>query len=77
VPANGYSSQPPDRSSAVVTAGVLLLAVLGVVTVFYEPIAAVLSPEPSAAPAEASGAPTEARGEASVPRAEARAGRTP
>jgi hypothetical protein len=38
----------------------LLLAALGVATVFYEPIAAVLSPEPSAAPVEGSAAPAEA-----------------
>lgn len=39
---NPYS--PPDRTNALVTAGMLLLALLGVITVFHEPIAAIFSP---------------------------------
>jgi hypothetical protein len=39
-----HQQSQPDRTSAVVTAGLLLLAVLGVATVFHEPIAALLAP---------------------------------
>ena len=42
---NRYSQ--PDRSNAVVTAGMLLLALLGVITVFHEPIAALFVPPTS------------------------------
>jgi hypothetical protein len=59
-----YSQSTPDRSNAVVTAGMLLLALLGVVTVFHEPIIAVFAPPastseaPLPAPAEDRAAPT-------------------
>jgi hypothetical protein len=46
VTGNGYSQ--PDRANAVVTTGMLVLALLGVVTVFYEPIAAIFAPPPAA-----------------------------
>jgi hypothetical protein len=48
VSGNRYS-QEADRSGAVVTAGMLLLALLGVITVFHEPIAAVFAPPAPAA----------------------------
>lgn len=42
-----------DRTGAVVTAAMLLMAVLGVVTVFRDPIAAILfPPAPGSEPAE-------------------------
>jgi hypothetical protein len=44
---NGYSAV--DRSGAVVTAAMVLLALLGVATVFHEPIAAIFAPPPAAA----------------------------
>jgi hypothetical protein len=46
VSGNRYSPST-DHSNAVVTAGMLLLALLGVITVFHEPIAAIFVP-PSA-----------------------------
>ncbi|HET6279703.1 MAG TPA: hypothetical protein VFH73_02005 [Polyangia bacterium] len=45
---------PRDRTSAAVSAGIVVLFVLGVVTVFGEPLVAVLSP-----PAASSSAPTQ------------------
>jgi DNA-binding transcriptional regulator YbjK len=45
---NGYS---PDRSGAVVTATMVLLALLGVATVFHDPIAALFVTPPAAAEA--------------------------
>jgi hypothetical protein len=51
VSGNQYS--PPDRTSAVVTAGMLLLALLGVITVFHEPIAAIFAPAASTADEQA------------------------
>jgi DNA-binding transcriptional regulator YbjK len=42
---NGTS---PDRSGAVVTAAMVLLALLGVATVFHDPIATLLAPPPAA-----------------------------
>jgi hypothetical protein len=42
VSGNRYSQT--DRTNAVVTAGMLLLALLGVITVFHEPIGAILAP---------------------------------
>jgi hypothetical protein len=62
VTGNRYSQA--DRANAVVTAGMLLLALLGVVTVFYEPIAAIFAPPTAAGeaplppPGEERGAPT-------------------
>jgi hypothetical protein len=53
-----YSQSTPDRSNAVVTAGMLLLALLGVVTVFHEPITAIFAP-----PASTSEAPLPAPAE--------------
>jgi hypothetical protein len=53
---NGYS--PVDRSGAVVTAAMVLLALLGVATVFHEPIAAIFEP-PSSPPATPPPAATE------------------
>jgi uncharacterized iron-regulated membrane protein len=47
---DGYS---PDRSGMVVTAAMLLLAVLGVATVFHDPITALFAAPPSAAEAPA------------------------
>lgn len=43
---NRYSQA--ERANALVTTGMLLLALLGVITVFYEPIAAIFSPPPAA-----------------------------
>jgi len=48
VSGNRYSHEA-DRSGAVVTAGMLLLALLGVITVFHEPITAVFAPPAPAA----------------------------
>jgi uncharacterized iron-regulated membrane protein len=42
---NGYS---PDRSGVVVTAAMVLLALLGVATVFHDPIAALFVTPPAA-----------------------------
>jgi hypothetical protein len=50
---NGYS--PVDRSGTVVTAAMVLLALLGVATVFHEPIAAIFAPP--AAPTPSAGEP--------------------
>jgi uncharacterized iron-regulated membrane protein len=47
---NQYS---PDRSGMVVTAAMLLLALLGVATVFHDPITALFAAPPSAAEAPA------------------------
>jgi len=55
-----------DRSNAVVTAGMLLLALLGVVTVFHEPITAIFAP-----PATSSEAPPPAPAEDHAPPAPA------
>jgi hypothetical protein len=66
VSGNRYSQAPSDRSNAVVTAGMLLLALLGVVTVFHESIAAVFVPPtansegPPPAPSEDRGPPAPA-----------------
>ena len=60
---NRYSHSTPDRTNAVVTAGILLLALLGVITVFHEPIMAVFAPPTSSSeapppvPSEDHGAP--------------------
>jgi hypothetical protein len=48
---NGYS---PDRSGAVVTAAMVLLALLGVATVFHDPIASLFVTPPAAGEAPAS-----------------------
>ena len=48
---NRYSTTPPDRSNGVVTAGMLLLALLGVITVFHEPIFAIFAPPTSSSEA--------------------------
>jgi hypothetical protein len=46
VSGNRYSQ--PDRTNSLVTAGMLLLALLGVITVFHEPLFALFgSPAPS------------------------------
>jgi hypothetical protein len=49
-----------DRSNSVVTAGMLMLALLGVATVFHEPIVALFAPAAAtaAAPAAPSAEPT-------------------
>jgi hypothetical protein len=63
VSGNRYSQSTPDRSNAVVTAGMLVLALLGVITVFHEPITALFVPPtsssegPPPAPVEDHGAP--------------------
>jgi hypothetical protein len=54
---NGYS---PDRSGVVVTATMVLLALLGVATVFHEPIAAIFVP-PATPPPSAVEPPALAR----------------
>jgi hypothetical protein len=46
----GNRNPQTDRSSAMVTAGMLLLALLGVITVFHEPIAAIFVPAASEPP---------------------------
>jgi hypothetical protein len=46
VSGNRYSH--PDRANTIVTAGMLLLALLGVITVFHEPLLALFgNPAPS------------------------------
>jgi hypothetical protein len=64
VSGNRYSqSTESDHSNAVVTAGMLLLALLGVITVFHEPIAAIFVPPssstegPPPAPSDDHGSP--------------------
>jgi uncharacterized iron-regulated membrane protein len=47
---DGFS---PDRSGMVVTAGMLLLALLGVATIFHDPITALFAAPPSAVEAPA------------------------
>lgn len=49
---HGPAAVARDRTSAVVGAGIVALFVIGVVTVFGEPLSALLSPDPTAASAE-------------------------
>ena len=61
---NQYSQV--DRSGALVTAGMLLLALLGVITVFHEPIAAIFVP-PAATGEAPPPPPSDERGTPATP----------
>jgi hypothetical protein len=63
VSGNRYSQ---DRSGAVVTAGMLVLALLGVITVFHEPITALFVP-PTTARETAPALPADERGQPAAP----------
>ena len=64
---NRYSqSTPSDRTNIVVTAGMLLLALLGVITVFHEPIVAIFVP-PTASNEAPPPAPADDHGPAPAP----------